>query len=90
MSKQLLRSGTSIGANISETQGGISKTDFSSKLSISYKESLECKYWLRLLTESEYISNEQYDVLYMKCDELSKILFSILRSTRRVQRSVNK
>ncbi len=55
LSRQLLKSGTSIGANISEANGAISKADFSAKISIAYKESLETKYWLSLLRDSEYM-----------------------------------
>ena len=57
LSKQLLRSGTSIGANIVEANGAISKADFSAKISIAYEEALESKYWLSLLKETEYISS---------------------------------
>ena len=82
LSKQLLRSGTSIGANISEANGAISQADFSSKISIAYKESLEAKYWLSLLTETEFITENARSSLHKDADELSKILFSILRTTR--------
>ena len=82
LSKQLLRSGTSIGANLSEANGAISKSDFSSKVSISYKECLETKYWLDLLKDTEYISEEKHGVLYESADELGRILFSILKTTR--------
>ena len=82
LSKQLLRSGTSIGANIEEAIGGFSKKDFTAKLGISYKESRETKYWLRLLKDSEYLNDEDFNVLYSDCDELSKILFSTIRSSR--------
>lgn len=82
LSKQLLRSGTSIGANIAEANGAISKADFSSKISIAYKESLETKYWLKLLNESDYLPFETTSLLLEKADELSRIMFSILKSTR--------
>jgi TIGR02436 family protein len=82
LSKQLLRSGTSIGANISEANGAISPSDFSSKISIAYKESLETKYWLSLLKETEFITERACSSLYKDGDELSKILFSILKTTR--------
>lgn len=82
LSKQLLRSGTSIGANIAEANGAISTADFSAKMSIAYKESLETKYWLSLLKDSDYISQENYEILHPMADELSRILFSILKSTR--------
>ena len=82
LSKQLLRSGTSIGANIAEANGAISKADFSAKISIAYKESLETKYWLNLLMDSEYIEVTTGQKLVDNADELSKIMFSILKSTR--------
>ncbi len=82
LSKQLLRSGTSIGANVSEANGAISKADFSAKISIAYKESLETKYWLNLLRDSDYLSKEKADKLIIDADELSKIMFSILKTTR--------
>lgn len=82
LSKQLLRSGTSVGANIVEANGAISKADFSAKMSISYKESLETKYWLSLLKDSNYISEELFKEYFDKIDEISKILFSILKTTR--------
>ena len=82
LSKQLLKSGTSIGANISEANGAISKADFSAKISIAYKESLETKYWLSLLRDSAYVEVEEANALIDKADELSKIMFSILKTTR--------
>ncbi|MDO1513374.1 four helix bundle protein [Maribacter confluentis] len=82
LSKQLLRAGTSIGANIAEANGAISKKDFSAKISIAYKESLETKYWLNLLRDSEYIELTIANRLLERADELSKIMFAILKSTR--------
>ena len=82
LSKQLLRSGTSIGANVSEANGAISTADFSAKISIAYKESLEVKYWLSLLKDSEYINQAVADGLIFHADELSKIVFAILKTTR--------
>ena len=82
LSKQLLRSGTSIGANVPEANGGISNNDFSAKISIAYKEALETKYWLSLLTDTGFIQKNTYDRLYEQADELCKILFSILKKTR--------
>ncbi|AWX44985.1 hypothetical protein HME9304_01992 [Flagellimonas maritima] len=79
LSRQLLKSGTSIGANISEANDAISKADFSAKISIAYKESLETKYWLSLLPDSEYMPEEKANQLIIKADELSKIMFSILK-----------
>ena len=82
LSKQLLRSGTSIGGNVAEANGAISKADFSAKVSIAYKECLETKYWLSLLKDTGYIDEERYDSLHKAADELAKILFSILKTTR--------
>lgn len=82
LSKQLLRSGTSIGANVAEANGAISKADFSAKISISYKESLETKYWLSLLKDSDYLEASEANRLIADADELSKIMFSILKTTR--------
>jgi four helix bundle protein len=82
LSKQLLRSGTSIGANITEAKGGISKADFSAKISIAYKETLETKYWLSLLKDTGYIDLKSFESIYEDADEIAKILFSILKTTR--------
>lgn len=82
LSKQIVRSGTSVGANIVEANGAISKADFSAKISIAYKECLETKYWLSLLKDSEEIRVEEYEELFEKADEIAKILFSILKTTR--------
>ncbi|MGB7785212.1 MAG: four helix bundle protein [Salinimicrobium sp.] len=80
--KQFLRSGTSIGANVAEANGAISTADFSSKVSIAYKESLEKKFWLRLFEATDYISYEEFEDMFGKADELSRIMFSILKKTR--------
>lgn len=82
LSKQMLRSGTSIGANIAEANGAISKADFSNKISIAYKECLETKYWLSLLKDTDYINDKMFNSMHKDADELAKILFSILKKTR--------
>jgi four helix bundle protein len=82
LSKQLLRSGTSIGANVAEADGAVSRKDFANKIGIAYKECLETKYWLDLLYETEYIDKNAYDSVFADADELGKILFSILKKTR--------
>jgi four helix bundle protein len=82
MITQLLRCGTSIGANIEEACAGISKKEFSMKLSISYKEAKETVYWLKLLRDSGIISTEEYNSLFLDCDEILKILWTILKKTR--------
>ncbi|MBQ7219124.1 MAG: four helix bundle protein [Ruminococcus sp.] len=82
MSKQLLRAGTSIGANVAESQQAQSKADFVSKLSIALKESSEAKYWLRLLNTTEYIENDVYIALSQGCSELERILTRIIKSSK--------
>ena len=82
LSKQLLRSGTSIGANLAEAIGAFSKADFSYKISISYKECLETKYWLSLLHETEFLTKDQFSNYYSKADEIGKILFATLKTTK--------
>ena len=80
ISKQLLRSGTSIGANVKEAIRGQSKADFVSKMNISLKEASETEYWLELLHESEYLSDEQFNSIYTDCVELLKLLTAIIKS----------
>lgn len=82
LSKQLLRSGTSIGANIEEAIGGQSRADFLSKMSISYKEARESHYWLRLLRDSGYLSDKEANSLLLDCEELIKLIGSIQKSTK--------
>ncbi len=83
LSKQLLRSGTSIGANIKEAIRGQSKDDFAHKMNISLKEASESEYWLELLHETDYITDQQYDSIIGDCTELIKILISIIKSSRK-------
>ena len=82
LSKQVLRSGTSIGASIAEAQCGISDKDFLAKMYIAFKECSETRYWLELLHESEYITDGQYDSIMVDCSELYKLLSSITKSMR--------
>ncbi|MEM7108912.1 MAG: four helix bundle protein [Bacteroidota bacterium] len=77
---QLLRSGTSIGANVEEAIGGISRKDFRAKMSIAYREARETHYWLRLLIDSKIVSPEKGAPLINECEELRKILSSILKT----------
>lgn len=86
LSKQLLRSGTSIGANISEAICGISRKDFLSKMYIAFKECAETLYWLELLHETEYLSDSQFESISSDCNELHKLLSSITKS---VSNSIN-
>lgn len=82
LSKQMLRSGTSIGANIAEAQYGSSRKDFLNKLYIALKECAETLYWLELLYSCDYISRTEYDSLHSDCEELRKLLSSITKSVR--------
>ena len=84
LSKQLLRSGTSIGANIAEAQYGSSRKDFLNKIYIALKECAETLYWLELLSSCDYLSDEEYRSLCQDCEELRKILSSITKSVREV------
>jgi four helix bundle protein len=77
LSKQFLRSATSIGANVEESIGGQSDKDFLSKLSISYKEARETKYWLRLLQATDYLSQSEAESMLADVEELCKILGKI-------------
>jgi len=76
LSKQILRSGTSIGANLAEAESAISRKDFLSKLYISLKECSETLYWLELMRETDYLTEEQYLSLHRDCEELKKMLSS--------------
>jgi four helix bundle protein len=82
LSKQILRSGTSIGANISESVFAQSRMDFVSKMSISLKEASETKYWLDLLYETEYISQEQYDSVSDDLGKITGTLVKIVNTTK--------
>lgn len=82
LSKQLLRCGTSIGANIVEGNRAESVSDFIHKLGISLKESFETEYWLNLLKDSEYISEKQSESLISDCNELQKMLISSIKTAK--------
>jgi four helix bundle protein len=82
LSKQLLRSGTSIGANINEAMSGQSKRDFVHKLNIALKEARETSYWLNLLKDAEYINVIEFDKLNKGCNEIVKMLSSIIMTTK--------
>ncbi|WP_425076788.1 four helix bundle protein [Psychroserpens sp. S379A] len=82
MSKQLLKSGTSIGANVRESEHAESKADFIHKLSIALKEANETEYWLDLLKQTEYLENSDYLALKNDIKELLKILISIIKSSK--------
>jgi four helix bundle protein len=78
LSKQILRSGTSIGANVAEAIGGFSKNDFKFKISLAYKEAKETEYWIKLLEASHYLTNMEANVLLTDLNELLKLLGSTL------------
>ena len=82
MTKQLLRSGTSIGANVAEAQQAQSRADFINKLNIALKEAYETHYWIRLLKATEYLTEQQYHSIASDCAELERLLIAILRSTK--------
>ncbi|MEK7653285.1 MAG: four helix bundle protein [Patescibacteria group bacterium] len=81
LSKQILRSGTSIGANIEEAIGGQSRNDFASKISIAYKEARETRYWIELLKETDYLNLKQTQSLLTDCEEPLRIIGSIKKTT---------
>ena len=82
LSAQLLRSGTSIGANVAEAQQAQSRPDFVSKLNIALKECVETEYWLRLLKATDYLSDKESDSIMTDCIELRKILVSIIKTSK--------
>lgn len=81
LSKQLLRCGTSIGANVSEAERGQSKADFNSKLNIALKEANETYYWLRLLHQTDYLTEKEFKSLETDINEIISILVSICKKT---------
>jgi four helix bundle protein len=82
LSKQVLRSGTSIAANIEEADGAQSEKDFLHKISIAYKEARETKYWLSLLKDSHYLNETNANELIIKVEELCKIMVAIIKTTK--------
>jgi four helix bundle protein len=80
--KQLLKSGTSIGANIAEAQTAFSKKDFISKLGIALKEAKETEYWLKLLNETNYITEKEFKSLFFDCAELLKMLTASIKTSK--------
>lgn len=82
LANQLLRSGTSIGANVEEAQAGQSKADFTAKMSIARKEARETLYWLRLLKESEIVSEAKLTDSIQEADELVRILTTIVKTSQ--------
>ncbi|MFH1896080.1 MAG: four helix bundle protein [bacterium] len=82
LSKQVLRSGTGIGANVEEAIGAQSKKDFVSKMSIAYKETRETRYWIRLLKDSQYVDERAAESLLNDCEELCKIIGAIQKTSK--------
>lgn len=82
ISKLLLRSGTSVGANLHEAQESISTREFESKVYIALKEARETEYWIELLFRTEYLDKTQYDSINADCVEILKLLVTILKSLR--------
>ena len=87
MSKQFLRSITSVGANVREALNAQSKSDFIHKLSISQKECDETMYWLELLKETNYISVDEFKSIYPQCEEVLKIIRSIIITSKKTHNS---
>ena len=87
ISKQIVRSGTSIGANIHEANYGQSKADFVAKLHIALKETAETEYWLKLLLASEYLSAEMGESLLKDCQELKKLLIASINTAKKTPNS---
>ncbi len=82
LSKQMLRSGTAIGALIREAEHGESKADFIHKLSIALKEANETEYWLMLLHDSDYFGDNEFSAIIIDCQELIKMLISIIKTSK--------
>ena len=82
LSKQLIRSGTSIGANVKEAIRGQSKADFIAKMNIALKESSETEYWLEILHETDYLGDKEFESIYADSKEIIKILMSIVKTSK--------
>ncbi|MDD3223269.1 MAG: four helix bundle protein [Clostridium sp.] len=89
LSKQLLRSGTSIGANVKEGIKGISKADFRNKMSIALKEANETEYWLELIVEAKILERSEIDTLLKECKEICKILTCIVKTSEKMKTMIN-
>ena len=83
LGKQLVRSGTSVGANVREALQGQSKADFTAKMSIALKEASESEYWLELLRDTDYLSKSEYESIHADCIEVIKMLTSIVKTSRK-------
>ena len=83
MSKQLLKAGTSIGANVAESEHAQSRPDFASKLNIALKEAAETDYWLQLLRETDYLSEKEFASIMKDCKEIESLLASIVKTLKK-------
>ena len=83
LSRQLLRSGTSIGANVREAHNSQSKREFIAKMNIALKEAAESEYWIELLHETDYLNHQEYVDIRAVCGELNKLLISIIKTSTR-------
>ena len=83
MSKQLLKAGTSIGANVAESEHAQSRPDFASKLNIALKEAAETDYWLQLLRETDYLSEKEFTSIMKDCKEIESLLASIVKTLKK-------
>lgn len=82
LSAQLVRSGTSIGANIEEATGGSSRRDFKAKLSIAFKEAKETRYWIKLLRDSDLVDRKLADSFILDCEEIIRLLTAIIKTLK--------
>ena len=83
LSRQILKSGTSIGANVAEAQQAQSRADFASKMNIALKEAAETKFWLKLLNATNKFTDRELDSILQECIEIEKILYSIVRTSKK-------
>ena len=83
LSKQLLRSGTSIGANVAEAQQAQSKPDFVNKITIALKEAYETNYWIRLLYATQYLNEKEYESIIADCSEMERLLIAITKNAKK-------
>ena len=86
LSKQVLRSGTSIGALVSEAEHAQSQADFINKMYVALKEANETEYWLRILKDSDYIDEKTFASIYADCDELIRLLVSIVKTAKETKK----
>ena len=82
VARQLVRSGTSVGANVEEAQGSHSKRDFAHRMNVAHREAREALYWLRLVAESELLEKERFEDIIGEADELVRILTTIVKRSR--------